>query len=366
MLLRRVCVVTLLLTACSGGATHVTPAPVTTATPTSETTGPSAATATTTAAAAGEGGRVDVVIPASGLDLAAVVTAPGGPGPFPTVVIVGGSGPVDKEGTVPGQLNMVFPHPIPVYAELADGLAGMGVASVRYDKRTCGPFNGCADNGYPVPAGDLTFDTFVDDAVAVTRWTVGQVAHSPVFVVGHSQGGTVALLVLEQVDAVEGVVLLAAPYRDIDDLLSAQAVFSRQYAASLGMDTARIDAAVSPLEELSSQVSAIGGGTFEGDTAGGVSVEFWQSWLAGSALARAVMDDTDRPVVAFSGSYDWNVLPAELDMWEANGASTELLECLTHAFNCVSQPDPTAITPQDVGREVAGVLIDRVAAAVAP
>ncbi|MDH3308292.1 MAG: alpha/beta fold hydrolase [Acidimicrobiia bacterium] len=365
MLLRRLCVATLLLTACSGGATDVSPAPVTSATPTLETTGPSATTTTTTSAAT-EGGRLDVVIPASGLDLVAVVTTPGGAGPFPTVVIVGGSGPVDKEGTAPGQLNMVFPRPIPVYAELADGLAGLGVASVRYDKRTCVPFNGCADNGYPVPAADLTFGTFVEDAVAVARWAAGQVTYDPVYVVGHSQGGTVALLVLDQVDAVEGVVLLAAPYRDIDDLLSAQAEFSRQYAASLGMDTARIDAAVSPLEDLASQVSAIGGGTFDGDTAGGASVEFWESWLAGSAAARTVMEETDRPVVAISGSYDWNILPAELDLWEANGASVELLECLTHAFNCVSEPDPTAITPADVGKEVAGILIERVTAVVAP
>jgi len=56
-----------------------------------------------------------------------VVRAPEGAGPFPAVVMVHGSGPGDMDEKV---LKLT------PFKDLAEGLAGFGIASLRYDKRT--------------------------------------------------------------------------------------------------------------------------------------------------------------------------------------------------------------------------------------
>ena len=59
--------------------------------------------------------------------LPAAFVYPAGEGPFPLVVMVHGSGPVDGDETIGPN------HP---FRDLAIGLARHGVASLRYDKRT--------------------------------------------------------------------------------------------------------------------------------------------------------------------------------------------------------------------------------------
>ena len=64
----------------------------------------------------------------------------------------------------------------------------------------------------------------------------------------------------------------------------------------------------------------------------------------------------DRPIFAVGGSYDWNVPPSELALWQANFAasvnpderSTLLIDCMTHALNCIDQPDWQKITAADI------------------
>lgn len=88
----------------------------------------------------------EIPVPADGLDLVGTLERPDTPGPHPTVVIVHGSGPSDQDGTARGQLGMQLPAPVPIYAEQAAGLAVAGCATIRWDKRTCGPSNACGTN----------------------------------------------------------------------------------------------------------------------------------------------------------------------------------------------------------------------------
>ncbi len=122
---------------------------------------------------------MDVTIASDGLALEATLTLPSGDGPFPGVVIIHGSGPVNRDGTVPGQLNRGFPAPVSVYRDLAEGLAEQGVASLRYDKRTCGTFNGCAENAYPIPGDDLLAGRLPHRCAGSHRLVGGHVTTSP-------------------------------------------------------------------------------------------------------------------------------------------------------------------------------------------
>jgi hypothetical protein len=37
-----------------------------------------------------------------------------------------------------------------------------------------------------------------------------------------------------------------------------------------------------------------------------------------------------------------------------------VLDCVTHALNCIKQPDPARIRPDDIGRDLSPVLLQEV------
>jgi pimeloyl-ACP methyl ester carboxylesterase len=106
-------------------------------------------------------------------------TIPVAHGPLTVVLIVAGSGPIDRNGNSPMlALN--------IYLKLANALAARGIASVRYDKRFVGASHAAAS-----AEADLRFDTYVDDAVAWIARLRGDARFSRVMVAGHSEGSLV-------------------------------------------------------------------------------------------------------------------------------------------------------------------------------
>lgn len=125
-------------------------------------------------------------------------------------VIVPGSGPTDRNG------NNSFGLRTDAYRQLADELAKVGIASVRYDKR------GVAASAARVSAEDsLTITAFVDDAVAVSSWLARQPGIAEVVLIGHSEGGVVALLAAPRVKPAS-LVLLTTPGRPLAQVMREQ------------------------------------------------------------------------------------------------------------------------------------------------
>jgi len=127
-------------------------------------------------------------------DLGGTISLPAGNESVPGVVIVHGSGPSDRDGSV---------GPNKSYKELAWGLASRGVAVLRYDKRTF---------ACDVDPADMTVDDVAtDDAVtAVGRLRDhDRVADDSVFVAGHSLGGVLAPRIAARDGSLAGAVLLA-------------------------------------------------------------------------------------------------------------------------------------------------------------
>jgi pimeloyl-ACP methyl ester carboxylesterase len=122
----------------------------------------------------------DVRIPANGFSLAGTVSRPAAAsGPLPAVVLIAGSGPTDRDETVFG---------IPIFGQIADALADAGFLVLRYDKRGVGQSGGRAE------AATLT--DFAEDAKAAVTFLSSRkdVDRKRVAVVGHSEGGWIAML----------------------------------------------------------------------------------------------------------------------------------------------------------------------------
>ena len=145
------------------------------------------------------------------LAIPATMTIPEGRGPFPAVVLVAGTGPADRNGTVGLSRPLL---------DLARGLAQRGIATLRYDKRT-------RVDGNAATAAWLTIDReTTDDAVQATHLLIShpQIDPSRVYILGHSYGGTLAPRIALRSSKVAGVAILFAPARPLLDVLREQTV----------------------------------------------------------------------------------------------------------------------------------------------
>lgn len=137
----------------------------------------------------------------------AVLTMPQGADRPPVALLIAGSGSIDRDGNGP-QLKPA------TLKKLAEQLAAHGIASLRYDKR--GAKGWKPQFGKPE---DFRFKDYVDDAASLVEFLRGKFAR--VVVVGHSEGGLVAILTARRVP-VDRVVLLVTSARRQGDLLKAQ------------------------------------------------------------------------------------------------------------------------------------------------
>ncbi len=142
--------------------------------------------------------------------LAATFLMPEGPKPAAAAVIIAGSGPTDRNG------NSHLGLKTDAYKLLAEALLGRGIATVRFDKRGVG---GSAKSARPEP--EVVFGQYVDDVATVARWLQARTGGKSVFLIGHSEGGTLALMAAKQAPAA-GVVLLTAPGRTLATILREQ------------------------------------------------------------------------------------------------------------------------------------------------
>lgn len=119
---------------------------------------------------------------ADGAKLAGTVTMPCKPAPrMPIVVMVSGSGPQNRD-------EEVFEHR--PFAVIADYLARHGIASLRYD-----------DRGTALSEGNFataTIDTLTNDAEAALTFARSLPGVERAGILGHSEGGTIALLLAAQ------------------------------------------------------------------------------------------------------------------------------------------------------------------------
>ncbi|MEV5573777.1 alpha/beta fold hydrolase [Spirillospora sp. NPDC052269] len=199
------------------------------------------------------------------------------------VVLLSGGGPFDRDGTA---------GPNKPLKDLAWGLAGRGIASVRFDK----------------PSGQAA--TMADEYVPFAAEAVRQLRDlvERVFVVGHSMGGKVAPRVAEAAP-VDGLALLAA---DAEPMHHAALRVSRHLAS--------LDPAYAEFASLiERQVAALDGltpDTPSADLPFGLPASYWADLLEYDpvAAARAV----DLPMFIAQGGRDYQVtVTTDLSRWRA-------------------------------------------------
>jgi pimeloyl-ACP methyl ester carboxylesterase len=134
--------------------------------------------------------------PAAGIRIAGTLSMPNGHGPFPAVLLIGGSGHTDRDESV--GIHRPF-------LVLADYLTRQGIAVLRVDKRGVGETTGTWDGS--------GVEEFASDALAGVAYLHSrpEVDAANVGLIGHSEGGTVAPMAAVRTPDVAFLVLLGAP-----------------------------------------------------------------------------------------------------------------------------------------------------------
>jgi pimeloyl-ACP methyl ester carboxylesterase len=289
----------------------------------------------------------------------------------PGVVLINGSGPSDRNEALSGQLGMSFGFRISVFQLLAEGLRDSGIAVLRYDKRACGSFNGCADNEYPTPSPNISAEDLENDVIAGVDYLKAQPGVDParVSLVGHSEGGAFVIPILTRRPDIQQGVMISAPFTPMDQIVRDQIERLRALFAQTGTPRAQADTQLAPLDAAAAALLEVRAGTYTGGPILGAYGPYWASLLAIGDENPSQSSRLDRPLLAIGGSYDWNVPPSELAEWQANfqaavnpdARKTSLLECMTHALNCIAQPDPTQIKASDIGSTLQPELVPKIA-----
>jgi dienelactone hydrolase len=256
------------------------------------------------------------------------LTLPNGLGPFPAVVLVHGSGAHDRDETI---------GPNKTFKDLAWGLAGQGIAVLRYDKRTLVHGAEMAQ-----PNNFTVKEETVEDAQAAVDLlaTQPEIQSKHIFVLGHSLGGYVGPRIAAGDNKVAGLILLAGNSRPMEELLVEQV---RHQVESQGKITPQGQEQINQAEKEEAAIR-------DPDLKPGMTVQFFGVAMPSSYFLDlrnyhpAEMAATLHiPILVLQGERDIQVLMADFDGWKKSlgtqpTASFKTYPTLGHLFVPASAP----------------------------
>jgi dienelactone hydrolase len=245
----------------------------------------------------------DVTLGSGALAVPGTMSLPHPPGVHPAVVLLAGSGVLDRDETI-GR-NKPF-------KDLAWGLASRGVAVLRFDKVT---FAHSAE--VKSATGFTVADEYMPQALAAIELLRQHRGVDPkrIFLLGHSLGGTVAPRVATREPSLAGLAILAGGAEPMQWSMVRQV----RYLASLDLDTAAF--AEHAVEALAEQARLVDSPELSESTPSeqlpfGTPAPYWLDLRAHSPVAVAA--SLDCPIFLLQGGRDYQVtVEDDLERWKA-------------------------------------------------
>ena len=243
-------------------------------------------------------GDEDVFVPASGFSLGATITrASNVTGRAPAVILIGSSGPQDRDEVLYG---------VPIFGQLAGALADAGHVVVRYDRRGVGRSGGRTET-----AGISEYADDVVQIVAALRKRK-DVDADRIAVVGYHDGGAVALTAAQREKRIKGVALAASPARSGRDVTIEQ---QQRLLATLNVPDSEKQAKIAlQMRMIEASIKGSGWENVPQELRRQAQSAWFRSWLMFDPAV--TIAKINQPVLILQGSLDTETLPAEADRLE--------------------------------------------------
>jgi hypothetical protein len=244
-------------------------------------------------------------------------------GGAPMVLIIPGSGPTDRNGNNPLGVRAA------TYRLLAEGLAQRGIGTVRIDKRGMFGSRSAVADGNAVTIGDYAADT--ESWIAAIRKLTGVPC---VWVLGHSEGGLVALVSAQTAPDICGLVLVSAAGRPLGEVL-------REQIRSNSANAPIIDQAMAAIDSLEA------GQHVDVSTMNPALMPLFAPQVQGFLISAFSYDPAkliaavNKPVLILQGKRDMQVSVADAQrlMQAAPAAKLVLLDDTNHVLKTVTSDD---------------------------
>lgn len=295
--------------------------------------------------------EIAIKVGATDYKMDGILTLPKNTEKPPVVILIQGSGSSDMNEQI-GE-NKPF-------MDIAHGLAALGVASVRYDKRYYSSLE-MLQNDFTT----LTiYDEVIDDANAAIELAAAdeRLDKNNIFIVGHSLGGMLAPKIAQDNTKVKGFVSIAGTLRKIQDLIldqnkaaldASEEYTDEEKANLLKQITDELDKTQNITEPISPDAVAMG-----------YPLSYWHSMneIDGAAIVK----ELTIPMLILQGSDDFQVY-ADVDfkLWqetlgERENVAYKEYEGLNHLM--MTSNGRTDATEYDIAGNVSQEVIDDIGA----
>ena len=267
--------------------------------------------------------EMPIKVHTSDMDLPGTLCIPKNVKNFPIVVFVHGSGPNDRDETI---------GPNKPFKDLAHGLAELGIASIRYDKRSL------VNSSSLMEIGDRSMlDAVVtDDALAAVELakTIQNINPNKVFVLGHSLGAMMAPRIAQKNPEIKGIIMMAGNARPLEDLVYDQYKYLYNEDGLSKTEKAQLKSLHQKIKNVKHLEKSIADGErvklpLTND------VRFWQAINNYDQVATA--QAIPQAMLVMQGLRDYQVTPREYKIWQhklhkKNNISFKSYAKLNHLF----------------------------------
>jgi uncharacterized protein len=276
----------------------------------------------------------EVILGPGRLAVPGTLTLPDGPGPHAAVVLLAGSGSLDRDETI-GR-NKPF-------KDIAWGLASRGITTLRFEKVTYAHAQELRD------AQDFTLaDEYLPPAIAAIKLLEQHpaVAGDRVFLLGHSLGGTVAPRVAAADPSIAGLIILAGGAQPLHWVIVRQT----RYLASLRPETeAATQPAIDALTEKARMVDSpeLSPSTPASRLPLGAPAPYWLDLRDYNPVEVAA--SLGKPMLILQGGRDYQVTVADdLARWKAGlGDRSNVTIRVYPAHNHLFTPGSGSSSPEE-------------------
>jgi len=230
-------------------------------------------------------------------------------------IIIGGSGPTDRNG------NQNFAKTNNL-KKLAETLAENGIASFRYDKRIVKQIKMRSIDP------NIKFDDFVSDAIAVVHHFKAEQKFKQLYIVGHSQGSLIGMLAAQQ--DVDGFISIAGAGQSIDAVIIDQV---DKTAPMFTEDTKRAFEVLKSGRTTTDYPPALAS-IFDSSVQ-----EFMMSWMKHDPAV--VINTLNIPILLINGTKDLQVSKAEAEMLQqaSETSKLKLIDNMNHVLFVIDGDD---------------------------